>query len=232
MLRADGTFAFRNAHRINMIDRTKVAPDQGSGTYLIRNWTLYLKFGTGQTASLSMELPHTQEVGSTEFLYLATQNFYRWPGQFLGVPASPGPKADKVGDLSFLRSPGWIRTDDKQTGATTLTAPNLPQGIVCSVTFPPAQDFKGIAGEWHTSLWNPLIQGGNATGGKSSEKVGLFLRSWTRLDRATGGPLWISVYTLVSKGKGVVAMFATNRQDLFEPLFPEVETMMSSAKLP
>lgn len=229
MLRSDGTFTFRNAHRINLIDLSKVAPDNGSGSYAIRNWTLYLKYRSGQVASLSLELPHAQDVDKAEFLYLATQNFYRWPGQLQGAAE---PKREKIGDLSVLRSPGWIRSDDKKTGATTLSAPSLPQGVVCSVTFPPAQGFTGTAGEWHNTIWTPLTQGTKPVGGKTSEKVGPFLRSWTRLDRTKGDPLWISVYTLTSKGKGVVAMFACNRQDLFEPLLLEVEAMMATAKLP
>lgn len=234
MLRKDGTFTFRNAHRINLIDLSKVAPDNGSGSYVIRNWTLYLKYSGGQTASLSLELPHTQNADNAEFIHLATQNFYRWPGQLASggsTTAAPTSVQEKIGALSFKRSSGWARSDDSQTGVSTLSAPYLPKDVLCSVSFVPAQDYKGSGEEWHSALWGPLTQGVKTVGGAKSEKVGVFTRSWTKLDRGEQGPLWISIYTVTAKGKGYVVMFATNRQDLFEPLLPEVEAMMATAKL-
>ncbi|HVL39353.1 MAG TPA: hypothetical protein VM328_08195 [Fimbriimonadaceae bacterium] len=233
MLRPDGTFVFRNAHRVNFVDLSKVAPNDGGGSYSIQNWTLYLKYNNGQTATMSFELPHTQEAAKAEFVTIASQNFYRFSGTLTLPAGTEGPPMvpTKIGSLNLSVPADWTRQDHAQVGLTVLMPPGIPPGRLCAVSFTTPEPFAGDERAHHEGTWKAITQGLKMFEGKpGGEKVGPFLRSWGKLRRDDSSFLGLSLYTYVADGKGVAVMYAADIEQIFDKHFGACDGMMRTAK--
>src|SRR5688572_6521764 len=106
MFLPDGNFAFRNVRKaISSMDLTAKLPEHGSGTYDVRNWTLYLNFSNGQKGHFSFELPMSEDSKSPTFVTLATNTYTREPGEL------PMPKREKFAGIEMLLADGWVKSE-------------------------------------------------------------------------------------------------------------------------
>jgi hypothetical protein len=138
----------------------------------------------------------------------------------------------QAGKFAFEVPPGWIQTDNPNTGITSLAPRVLPPGSVCLLLMVPPERFTGSAEMFHDETVRRAVANVRVLEAGQRRTVGQFLVTSIREIAPPGVPMWVAIYTARWGDFGEALLFSTGAEELMRVHSPVVENMMRRAVVP